>query len=130
MCKNPRSARRDLVRLAGLSCLLCCAFALGCQNQAGESSGVQSRVEHNLSQLSPEDRRLAEQQKYCAVETDNELGSMGVPVKVVLKGQPVFLCCKGCRKTAEAEPDRTLAMAKTLREAGAAKAKPAAQSGS
>ena len=49
-----------------------------------------------LAKLSPEDRRLAEAQGYCAVQEDSRLGSMGTPVKLLLKGQPVFLCCRGC----------------------------------
>jgi hypothetical protein len=39
---------------------------------------------------------------------------MGPPVKVLLKGQPVFLCCKDCEKKARKEPDKTLAKAKEL----------------
>jgi hypothetical protein len=33
---------------------------------------------------------------------------MGVPVKVILKGQPVFLCCPGCTEQAQQEPDKIL----------------------
>jgi len=40
---------------------------------------------------------------------------MGVPVKVMVKDQPVFLCCKGCQKEALADPDKTLARVKELR---------------
>src|SRR5262249_61423256 len=45
--------------------------------------------------LSPADRELATRQKICPV-TDEPLGSMGVPFKVVIDGLPVFLCCDGC----------------------------------
>jgi hypothetical protein len=34
---------------------------------------------------------------------------MGVPVKVAVKGQTVFLCCGSCEKRAKADPDKTLA---------------------
>ncbi len=34
---------------------------------------------------------------------------MGVPVKITLKGQPVFLCCKGCETDAVENADATLA---------------------
>jgi len=37
-----------------------------------------------------------------------KLGSMGVPYKVVLKGQPVLLCCPGCEGKAKDAPDETL----------------------
>jgi hypothetical protein len=40
---------------------------------------------------------------------------MGVPVKVMLKGQPVFLCCKGCKEDALANPDEMLAKVEKLK---------------
>jgi multidrug efflux pump subunit AcrA (membrane-fusion protein) len=58
-----------------------------------------------LAKLSPADRKLAEEQKWCAVLDGSRLGSMGVPLKLTLKGRPVFVCCKGCVKPAEANPD-------------------------
>ena len=66
-------------------------------------------VADNLSKLAPEDRKLAEAQKRCPIQTDNPLGSMGVPVKLTLKGQTVFVCCKECADKAKADPDKTLA---------------------
>lgn len=70
--------------------------------------GDDTEVRANLAKLSPEDRKLAEVQGYCAIDNDNALGSMGTPVKVMVKGEPVFVCCKGCAKDAIADPDRTL----------------------
>jgi Cu(I)/Ag(I) efflux system membrane fusion protein len=61
-----------------------------------------------LAKLSRVDRRLAEAQAYCPVRQTNRLGGMGVPVKLTLKGQPVFLCCGGCEKEAREHADRTL----------------------
>jgi hypothetical protein len=72
-----------------------------------------------LAQLPAEDRKLAEAQKFCAVQTDNLLGSMGPPVKVTVKGRAVFLCCKGCRTKALADPDRTLARLEELKKRAA-----------
>ncbi len=69
----------------------------------------------NLAKLSAEDRRLAEEQKYCPVETDNLLGAMGPPVIVEIKGQKVFLCCGACKDDALENPDQTLAKVKELR---------------
>jgi uncharacterized protein (TIGR03000 family) len=68
-----------------------------------------------LAELSPADRQLAAQQKFCAVQPDNQLGAMGKPVKVTIKGQPVFLCCAACVEQARAAPDQTLARVKELR---------------
>lgn len=67
-------------------------------------------IHTSLAKLSPEDRQLAEAQGYCPVMTDNRLGVMGPPVKVMVNNEPVFLCCAGCRKKALANPDRTLAI--------------------
>ncbi len=76
----------------------------------------EAAIKENLAKLSPEDRKLAEEQKYCAIENESRLGVMGVPFKVVLNDQPVFLCCKGCRKSAEKNPEKTLAKVQELKE--------------
>ena len=78
--------------------------------------GAEAEALANVKKLSPEDRKLAEEQRFCAVETGNPLGSMGVPVKVIVKGQPVFLCCDGCETKAKAHADRTLARVQQLKE--------------
>jgi hypothetical protein len=67
-------------------------------------------VEALLGKLSPEDRALARAQGYCPV-LGTRLGKMGVPVKVLLKGRPVFLCCKGCVENARADEQGTLSKA-------------------
>jgi hypothetical protein len=72
-----------------------------------------------LAELAPEDRRQAEAQRFCPIKGENRLGSMGPPVKVVVKGQPVFLCCNGCRTEALADPDGTLDKAAKLRHEAA-----------
>jgi Cu(I)/Ag(I) efflux system membrane fusion protein len=61
----------------------------------------------NIQQLSDEDRKLALAQRVCPI-TNTALGSMGVPVKITLRGQPVLLCCKGCIGKAKRTPDETL----------------------
>jgi uncharacterized protein (TIGR03000 family) len=74
-----------------------------------------SAVPAALAKLRPEDRKLASEQKFCPVQTENLLGAMGKPVKVTVKGQPVFLCCAACVKQARSAPDQTLAKARELR---------------
>lgn len=71
-------------------------------------------IQASLAKLSPDDRKLAEAQKFCAIMTTNRLGVMGTPLKVVIKGQPVFLCCRGCQSKAMANPDKTLATVAAL----------------
>ena len=80
----------------------------------------EAEIKQNLAKLSDEDRKLAEAQKYCAIEDENRLGSMGVPVKIALKDskgkeQPVFLCCKGCKDDATKDPAATLAKVEKLK---------------
>ena len=81
----------------------------------------EAEIKANLAKLSPEDRALAEKQKYCVIESENRLGSMGVPIKVTVKGEPVFICCKGCKGDVEKDPDGTLKKVKELREKNAKK---------
>jgi multidrug efflux pump subunit AcrA (membrane-fusion protein) len=72
-------------------------------------------VRANLAKLNAEDQRLAEAQRFCAVQTARLLGAMGVPVKVMIRGRPVFLCCPGCEDDALEKPDETLAEVEKLK---------------
>jgi hypothetical protein len=56
---------------------------------------------------SDEDQLLAEKQKLCPV-TGEPLDSMGGPVKVVVDGRMVFVCCKACVKPLQAKPAQYL----------------------
>src|SRR5205823_5418902 len=78
-------------------------------SKGSASSDDESKIKAALAELSPEDRKLAEQQKVCAVHPENRLGSMGKPDKVMVKDEPVFLCCDGCRKKVDSDPDTYLA---------------------
>lgn len=83
--------------------------------KASEQKDEEAAIQKALAALDPEDRQAAEAQRFCAVMDENRLGSMGKPVKLMLKEQPVFLCCAGCRKKAERDPDKTLARVEALR---------------
>jgi hypothetical protein len=61
----------------------------------------------NVEQLPEEERQLAIAQRICPI-TNQPLGSMGVPIKITLRGQPVILCCKGCIGKAKRNPEETL----------------------
>ncbi len=67
---------------------------------AKKESGKDAKIKAALAKLPDADRKLAEQQRFCAVLTTSPLGSMGAPVKVMVDGQPVFVCCEGCREEA------------------------------
>ena len=97
--------------------LVVATFALllpGCEKP--DSSAAVSHQEEpqkeekteGLALLSDEDRKLAEEQKYCVV-AGSPLGSMGAPFKVMIEDQPVFLCCQGCEHAALEDPKATLA---------------------
>lgn len=120
-----------------LSCFSALAiFALGCQSQTSPppteasahvetDSHAHAGHEHSddgesdaasaMAKLSPEDRKEAEAQKYCAVMKTSLLGSMGAPLKLDVKGQPVFVCCAGCKSKAMKSPDETLATVAKLK---------------
>lgn len=76
-----------------------------------KAGSAEEETAANLAQLSEEERMLAQAQKFCAVQDKNPLGSMGVPVRIMVKGQPVFVCCEGCTKKAKTDPEQTLAKA-------------------
>ncbi|MBI3822171.1 MAG: mucoidy inhibitor MuiA family protein [Planctomycetes bacterium] len=72
------------------------------------SPAEQARIEANMGKLSPQDQALARSQVFCAIDQDARLGSMGPIHKLMLKNQPVFVCCRGCAAEATAHPDETL----------------------
>lgn len=74
-----------------------------------KTSAIENEIKEARATLSPEDRKLVDAQEWCVVMTDNRLGEMGVPFKLLVKDQPVFVCCKGCQRKALADPDKTLA---------------------
>lgn len=88
---------------------------------AGASNEAAAKVQENLAGLSADDRQLAESQKYCPVMPEVLLGEMGPPIKTTLDGHAVMVCCKGCAKAAEKDPQATLkALAKIQDKVAAA----------
>ncbi len=91
------------------------------RDEASETHATDANSEEDaevtaaLVELSDEDRRAAEAQKFCAVVRDSLLGSMGTPFKLTIEGQPVFLCCEGCKEAALANPKETLANVEQLK---------------
>lgn len=112
------------LRTAVLAALLpWAAIAVGCLQRAEKPAAQAEQRQPDVAQaddeateiraaraeLSAEDRQLVDAQDFCPVMPDKRLGVMGAPIKVLVKDQPVFLCCKGCRRKALADPDKTLA---------------------
>ena len=40
---------------------------------------------------------------------------MGVPIKLMIDDQPVFICCEGCKDSSLADPAATLATVEELK---------------
>lgn len=57
------------------------------------------------------DAKAIAAQKVCAVSGE-DLGSMGTPLKVSRGSESVFICCKGCVRKIESNPDKYFATAK------------------
>jgi hypothetical protein len=79
-----------------------------------------AKIAASLAALAPEDRQLAEAQRFCPVLPKNRLGVMGPPIKLLVDGRPVFICCEGCRATALESPQETLAKVDQLTKANQA----------
>jgi hypothetical protein len=78
------------------------------QAAAGTLSGDEIA---KIEELPEADRGAALAQKVCPVSQEN-LGSMGAPIKKVVNGRTVFVCCKGCVKELEEDPEAFLAKLK------------------
>jgi hypothetical protein len=64
-----------------------------------------------ISRATQADQPAINAQRVCKVSGE-PLGSMGVPIKVARGNQAVYLCCQGCVRTVQANPDRYLGPAK------------------
>lgn len=81
------------------------------------STTEDDEVKKAIGELDVADRALAMAQKFCPVTQESMLGSMGKPHKVMVDGQPVFLCCEACEEDALKDPKATLAIVAKLKEA-------------
>jgi hypothetical protein len=79
------------------------------------SPKLDKKVQAAIAKLPLEDRDAAMAQRYCAVENENALGGMGVPIKIMVEGKPVFVCCAHCESEVRAHPDEMLAKVETLK---------------
>ena len=109
----------------GKPVFVCCKGCINAAQKGGRMTLMTAQKLTNasavLAKTPAKERAAAEAQKYCAVQSKNFLGSMGVPVKLNLNGKPVYLCCKGCVAKAQANPAATLAKVEDLKKAGMGK---------
>ncbi len=85
------------------------------QTSAQQSESEDAIIAKAISELPAAEQAEASKQKYCAVQTKQLLGTMGMPYKVMLDGQSVYLCCAGCKGKATRNPKETLAHAAELK---------------
>lgn len=83
----------------------------------------EKKISAELAKLSQADRNLALTQRFCPMMEYTRLGSDGAPIKVMVAGKPVLVCCKGCVKGAAKNPSATLKKAQSLAKASAGLAK-------
>ena len=110
------------VVIEGKPVFLCCK---GCLEDAQKRGAATVKtveklrsVTAELAKLPKAERMAAEAQKYCAINSTGFLGSMGAPIKLMIEGKPVYLCCAGCTAKAQANPAAALAKAEELKHAG------------
>ncbi len=94
-----------MLSLVGLSLAASSSTASGSANPSTPTIAAEQTA--GLLGPSKSDQDLIAKQKTCPV-TDAELGSMGTPVKVQIKGRTVFLCCAGCKAKLLKNPDKYL----------------------
>jgi len=112
-------------RCVCLAALLAVATFSGCGEQpvaapqaaAEQDNSLEAEIAEMIGKLDEADQKVAMEQKFCAVQSHERLGSMGVPAKLELEGQTIFLCCEGCEKSAKADPEKTLARVAELKAA-------------
>ncbi|KLU02340.1 hypothetical protein RISK_005406 [Rhodopirellula islandica] len=96
------------VQVAGQRLFVCCA---GCVDalKANPEKFTQARPKVEVVKFTESDAALITKQAVCPV-MDEPLGGMGQPIKLLVGGKPLFLCCKGCIKKVQSEPEKYLAM--------------------
>ncbi len=77
-------------------------------HEDGEGHGGMAAMEKGLAELSDADRASAMKQHTCPVSGEM-LGTMGKPIKVTAGDKELWICCDGCRKQFEADPDKYVA---------------------
>lgn len=61
--------------------------------------------EITVTKATQADQATINVQKLCKVSGE-ELGSMGVPLKLTRGGKSILICCQGCVKAVKADPDK------------------------
>jgi hypothetical protein len=84
---------------------------------------AEAKISQTLASLSPADQQLAKAQRFCPMMEYNRLGAMESPIKAMVDGKPVFVCCEDCVEAAKAGGETTLKKAQELIDVSATLAK-------
>ena len=74
----------------------------------------EAKIAEAIQSLPAEDRRIVDTQRFCPIMIHTRLGATGTPLKVMIEGKPVFVCCKSCIKDAVAGGAKTHKVAASL----------------
>lgn len=77
---------------------------LGAQDKSLSASSKYSDIPFGLTSMSESDRVSALTQRNCPVY-DDQLGNMERAHKIMVRGEPVWLCCPGCEEAFLENPD-------------------------
>lgn len=118
-----RSPRRLVLALGMIASILGVSTVFAHDDhEAGnnhDAAKAEKKISEALAPLSAADRKLAETQRFCPMMEHSRLGAMGTPIKLMIEGKPVFVCCKGCVDDAKEHGPATLKMSQQLSEASA-----------
>ena len=113
--------------LAVLALFVGSCFMIGCGEKsaparsaapaASAASGDEAKFAAEIAKLPEDERAIATDQKFCVVENNSRLGSMGKPYKIMIEDKPVYLCCAGCEDEARKDSKKTLAKVEELKAA-------------
>lgn len=78
---------------------------------AQTTSAAQPTV--TVSQLTASDQAGVSRQKICPV-MDTPLGDHGNPIKLIVGDQPLYVCCKGCIRKVQQDPQAFLAKSRQM----------------
>ncbi|MHB1033413.1 MAG: hypothetical protein ACYC35_03380 [Pirellulales bacterium] len=70
-----------------------------------------SRLQVTVAAIEPADQAGIARQKTCPV-TGEELGSMGDTIKLLVGGEPLYVCCKACVRKVQSDPEAYLRKAR------------------
>lgn len=76
---------------------------------------AKAKLQVTEAAVGKDDKALIARQKVCPVSGE-KLGGMGDPIKLLVDGHPVYLCCPGCVAKVKHDPETYLRKALELQK--------------